>query len=394
MNILFISAMSPFSCSGGGEQRTHLLYKALSEIGDVYLIGCASENKRISDRHFELAATTRAGIKGIINSLWYRFLNLIYPDRSIDYLPFPMKWDIGDCFPGVKFDLVVHRGTHFIGLYHAWNIAPMVVDVDDEPVQAYDTIHKNSVSPLRRWLVRKIIRFMLKRILCHAEAFWLSNPNQKDSLRMGRPADILLNLPIVASGVSDDALKDANGDGYIFTVGALSHPPNYLGLDKFLSEVWPEVRRRYPSLAYKIAGKGLPGAYKAKWAKLDGIELLGFVEDMAALYKRALAAVVPIYSGSGTCIKVLESMAYSRVCISTEFGARGIDYDDISNKRTNILIYQDRESFIQALASIKEDEVFRKTQERLGREYYLRHFSYENFVNQVKSVVIRATKRG
>jgi glycosyltransferase involved in cell wall biosynthesis len=51
----------------------------------------------------------------------------------------------------------------------------------------------------------------------------------------------------------------------------------------------------------------------------------GTVDDVRPFYASAVAAVVPLRSGSGTRLKILESMAAGVPVVSTQLGAEGID---------------------------------------------------------------------
>ena len=60
---------------------------------------------------------------------------------------------------------------------------------------------------------------------------------------------------------------------------------------------------------------------RARWEINAGVSAPGFAPDLAALYQQANLVVVPIHSGGGTNIKVLEAMAYGRPCLVSSFVA-------------------------------------------------------------------------
>jgi glycosyltransferase involved in cell wall biosynthesis len=60
-------------------------------------------------------------------------------------------------------------------------------------------------------------------------------------------------------------------------------------------------------------------------AGIPGVEVTGTVQDVRPYYERALAAIVPLLSGSGTRLKILEAMAARVPVISTTVGAEGLD---------------------------------------------------------------------
>jgi glycosyltransferase involved in cell wall biosynthesis len=60
-------------------------------------------------------------------------------------------------------------------------------------------------------------------------------------------------------------------------------------------------------------------------SEIPEVRLVGAVPDVAPVYRDAHAVVVPIRSGGGTRIKVLEAFSYGRPVVSTPVGIEGIE---------------------------------------------------------------------
>lgn len=105
-------------------------------------------------------------------------------------------------------------------------------------------------------------------------------------------------------------------------VGGLHWPPNRLGLQWFLQKIWPKVSTKRQDVNLKIVG-AMDSRLHKKFQHLKRITWLGYVEDLKGLYETCSATIVPIFYGSGTRIKVLESAKFSRTCISTLLGVEG-----------------------------------------------------------------------
>src|SRR5690606_40348128 len=102
-------------------------------------------------------------------------------------------------------------------------------------------------------------------------------------------------------------------------LGTLSWPPNAEGVDWLARE----VAQRAPELRFVVGGRGLAPAI-ARRAREAGIELAGWVEDPAAFFRAAGTAVVPLRSGSGIAMKLLDAMRAGVPVVSTPSGARGL----------------------------------------------------------------------
>lgn len=103
-------------------------------------------------------------------------------------------------------------------------------------------------------------------------------------------------------------------------LGRLDWPPNKDGLKWLLDNVWPHVDHSTNTL--HIAGSG-NRAWLDKYKNGSGIKMHGFVDNIDDLYKMSDAALIPIFYGSGTRIKVVECYSKGRSMISTQMGAQG-----------------------------------------------------------------------
>lgn len=112
-------------------------------------------------------------------------------------------------------------------------------------------------------------------------------------------------------------------------IGSLDWIPNLEGLKWFANEVWPQVRAQVPNARFQIAGRNMPD-YLKNWNN-HGIEVLGEVDDQYQFMARQEILVVPLFSGSGMRIKIIEGMAMGRAVISTTIGAEGINYTAAEN---------------------------------------------------------------
>jgi glycosyltransferase involved in cell wall biosynthesis len=112
----------------------------------------------------------------------------------------------------------------------------------------------------------------------------------------------------------------------LFMIGSLDWLPNQEGLDWFLREVWPQVSVKYPGLELHIAGKEMPARFRE--LQLPGVTVHGFVESAAAFMQQYEIMLVPLLSGGGMRIKIIEGMAQGKCILSTTLGAEGIHVKD------------------------------------------------------------------
>jgi glycosyltransferase involved in cell wall biosynthesis len=109
----------------------------------------------------------------------------------------------------------------------------------------------------------------------------------------------------------------------VLFVGSLDYHPNQDAVHLLLREIVPRVRADVPNAIFRVAGRRPPEWMVADCAAAQ-VDLIPNPPDMAPLYRDATVAVVPLLSGGGTRIKILEAFAHGVPVVSTAVGAEGL----------------------------------------------------------------------
>jgi glycosyltransferase involved in cell wall biosynthesis len=112
-------------------------------------------------------------------------------------------------------------------------------------------------------------------------------------------------------------------------VGGMNDIYNCEAVKYFASAILPRIRAEVPRFRWRVVGRDPPKSLLELAADPDsGVELAGFVEDLLREYSGAAIVLVPLTSGGGTKLKVLEAMAIGRAVVTTPIGAEGITVRD------------------------------------------------------------------
>ena len=193
---------------------------------------------------------------------------------------------------------------------------------------------------------------------------------EKGRLRSLAPAARCDVLPNVYPAMSFPAKREHNPFRFLF-VGQLGYVPNADAVRWFVEEVWPRVRKRTDrEVALDVVGAGASRTLAWRLKSTSGVRFWARVETLDRIYSEAGAVIVPLRTGGGTRIKVLEAFARGVPVIATAVGAEGLD---VTNGR-DLLIADTDEDFADAcLRLIAEDdlrETLREHAHRLCRERY------------------------
>ena len=105
----------------------------------------------------------------------------------------------------------------------------------------------------------------------------------------------------------------------VLFMGLTTFKPNKDAIDFLVHDVFPYVVKRCPEAKLVIIGGKVK--HKRRWLLNPGI--IPF-EEVPAFVKACDVCVAPVFSGSGTRVKILEYMAANKPVISTTKGAEGI----------------------------------------------------------------------
>jgi len=143
----------------------------------------------------------------------------------------------------------------------------------------------------------------------------------------------------------------------VFT-GAMDYHANVDGVLWFCREIWPLLKKDFPPLRFTIVG-GKPTPAVLALAKLDGVAVTGFVDDVRPYYRDADVCVIPLRLARGVQNKVLEALAMGRAAVVTTKANAGIQAED----GTHLRLADAPEDFAAAVAVLLRD---RGQRERLG----------------------------
>ena len=157
----------------------------------------------------------------------------------------------------------------------------------------------------------------------------------------------------------------------LFHLGSLDWIPNLQALKWFLDEIWPLINNKYPGLKFYIAGRNTPQWLKE--IKSPGIIVTGEVESAADFMNSKAIMVVPLLSGSGMRLKIIEGMALGKTIISTSVGAEGIEY----TKDNEIIIANTPQEFLSAIEKCLNNKKYFEEVGQNARRLAL--LKYDNF---------------
>jgi glycosyltransferase involved in cell wall biosynthesis len=194
-------------------------------------------------------------------------------------------------------------------------------------------------------------------------------------------------VALIPTGVDTELLRPApeppaSPPRLLFT-GTMSYPPNHQGILWFAEQVWPLVRRTRPDAELDVVGKDPPDAVRALHGR-DGIAVHGFVPSMAPFFAGAHAVVVPILTGAGIRVKIVEAMSAGRALVSTALGWEGLAHVEPGR---HLLVADEPDAFAAAALRLLDDAGLRARMAADARALAEREYDWRALGDRLERVL-------
>jgi glycosyltransferase involved in cell wall biosynthesis len=394
VRIVFLSRWHPVPADNGSKLRISNLLKQLGRQHDVSLLTFADPSVRINEKSRETLAqwcrevqvfpykefepTSRRAVTGLL-SPQPRYLLDTYSEDFAAALDETLARTPVDLIVASQLGMVPYaaRRTAWPVLLEELELA-MFRDAARRPLRDLTAARARLTwLKLGRYVHQTLPRLDACTVVSPAERQHVLNITHDPS-----------NVYVVPNAVDGDSYRDGSGplepDSLIFA-GALTYDANFGGARWFLQRVYPSIIKATPTTRFRITG-GTAGVNVGALPKLAGCEITGYVPDIRPVIARSMVSVVPLQTGGGTRLKILESMALGTPVVSTSKGAEGLDV----THGDNILIADDPAEFAEHVSDIMRNPELRARLSAAGRELVQARYDWDVIGPMFCDIVARA----
>lgn len=340
-NLLAISSEPPWPLDSGGHLRTFHLLDALAAHMDVHLICPASESWIASNElPRDLACTiecvpvpdrTLLGEAGrVVSAQLSGQPYSMY--RRHDWPALRRRWS----------NALEERRPRYVWLDHidSFQYRPDTTGIRSRTVLDMHNVYSlilsrladESANPFRRVVLMNEARRLarMERLACGEVDAVVAVSRREAEHFTGLGAKNVWTAPngVNAAGISGSSSRpDAATHPIMLFLGAMSWQPNVSAAVHLARVIFPAVKARHPDVQLKIVGRD-PVPSVSELGNLSGVTVTGTVPDIGPYLSEAAVMVVPLESGGGTRLKILESFAAELPVVSTPVGVEGIDAED------------------------------------------------------------------
>jgi len=387
VNILQLVNRIPYPLTNGGNIATWNLSLALENLGNKITLACLNTKK-----HYQ----TPDILKGKVNQFLAIDIDTsIHPMKAalnlFSPIPYIAERFISDEFKVMLSELLRQNTFDIIqleGLYMAvylpeirkYTNSPVVLRAHNIEYKIWERIAANTRNPLKKLYFMGMsvsLKKYEKRILNQVDGVLYFTD---EDYRWAQTAGVNTRSVVIPAGVDLEAFSVGPQMHYPVSMGflgSLDWRPNQDAVCWFVSEILPLIQKKVPEVKFYIAGKHMP-LHLLKELSHASVIYLGEIPDAAQFLKSLDLMVVPLRSGGGMRLKILEGMAASRAIVSTSIGAEGIQVQS----GEHLILEDEKEGFAKACIDILQDQQFRTRLGNSGHKQAEKKYSWHNIAGE------------
>lgn len=283
-----------------------------------------------------------------------------------------------------KWDAIILESVYmmpYFDLIRSMFDGPVVLRAHNVEHIIWKRVLKNAKNPVKKRylaaLQRQLKAYELGAVKRVSAVACISDVDTK-YLREKSPDANVFTLPFALEEKKIE-FKEKEFDFHFGHIGSMDWLPNLVGLRFFVKEIWPKILKNIPLAQLHLAGRHFP----RNFPKYSGVIVHGEVEDAIAFMQSLDALIVPLLSGSGVRVKIVEAMQNGVPVISTPVGAEGLDL--VNGKHAYIC--ETATQYIEAMNLLKEntETICRNALERVQTQHSLK-YATEILISQLEKI--------
>ena len=270
----------------------------------------------------------------------------------------------------------------------------VILDEHNAVWQVMERLQKGATNPLSRWLLKREVRLMRKieGAACRrAQVVLAVSTHDREALQEVAGTAVPIEVvPITVDAERFRTTWEARDPqpNRLFTIGTMFWPPNSEGVLWWLREGYGHLRSLCPEVTYDIVGARPPQSLQTLAEQCAGVRLHGYVADAEPYWRQSTVLAVPLLSGGGVRVKILEAMAMGLPVVSTTVGCEGLDVQD----GVHLLIADTPKDFAHACATVLQDKVLARSLAQNARELILEKYDANVALRGLDEAYARANR--
>lgn len=337
MKILQISNRVPWPLNEGGTIGIYNYTRSFSELGHdvtLYCLDGLKHNTPIAEAKKELSKYAKTLIHPIDTDIkWDEAILHLIKNESYNVSRFyngVFEQEIATLLQNETYDIVQLEGT-FAAPYiatvrksHKGLLAMRMHNVEYEIWERLAFIERNLIKKLYLNLLAKQLKKYETKVIKEVDVVATVTDDDARKFKQLHPKGNYVTIP-AGIDLREWTYNPSETTNKWYHIGSMEWHGNLDAVDWFLKEVHPTLLNTDTEYQLLLAGKSID---KSLYENISQLMVQSDVPRAYDFVSKCDVCVVPLRSGSGIRLKILEAMAAGKLVVSTTIGAQGIDYED------------------------------------------------------------------
>lgn len=362
LRILFITPRIPFPLKDGGSIAMNQSLEGFMGQGcEVSLLALNTSRHWVDENtlpefYKKLQLFENVFVKTDVNPL-YAFFNL-FTDKSYNVARFinkQVEQSLIKILQKKEFDIIIFESIYtspYLQVVRKFTQAKCICRVHNIEHLIWQRLTDNEQSFFKKKYLNLLTNRLKNYELDIIKQFDLLLPisSIEEKYFKDNSLNKCIYLPFGIENIEMKISENKFQENSCYHIGSMDWAPNIEGVQWFLNEVWESAKDRLPDVIFYLAGRNMPASLLKK--ENSQLDVVGEVEDFVTFSLEKNIMIVPLLSGAGIRVKIIEAMNLGKTIITTSVGAEGIG----ATHQKNIFICDTPQSFIETLVFCFENK--------------------------------------
>lgn len=392
MKLFWITPEFPYPANTGGRNVMWNRLKYLSQNNEVYLFSISE-----SEEDIENVKKIEKQFQDI--RLYQRKRNIFTLMKSV-IKPYPclsrwnekLKTDLEHMFNDIKPDFVIVELPQMIGVLPSCIKKSHRVILEQHNIE-YRALRSIAVGdePLLKKIAYRIVANQMEKYeskIYNADFIQMYTFVSREEKRFFEEKYRLFNTLLMPIGANTSSFPKITHSHNILFVGKMSYQPNEDAALFLVKKVFPIIKEKIVDAKLYLVGKD-PSEKLRSSASGGDIIVTGTVDNLDEYYNLADLVVVPIMTGGGVNVKLIEALSHGKFVVTTPKGIEGTDFQS----NIDVLVEDDYKKFAKDCIIYLEHPEDYETIRSNGYEKIYANYSWQKVCSDFeKSLIVLANK--
>lgn len=382
MRVLLLTQVLPYPPDSGPKVKTYYVLKYLAQHHDVTLVSFVRESDKPEYIHHleslceqvvtvPISRSPVRDLRFLAQSLFQNQPWMMLRDQRPE-----MRDALKALAARTHFD-VVHADQLNMGQYALpFKDSRKVLDLHNALWVLYKRLSEtlSLTKPMKPVLMRdwRLLKRYEGQMCRDFDAVTAVSQEDKAALIEAGARDDITVIPIAIDTDEQAFIERQPSSPHIVHIGTMYWPPNIQGITWFLDEIYPRIKQQVPNVRCTLIGARPPASIVERGQADPSISVTGYVEDPLPYLRDSSMMAVPLLSGGGMRVKILNAMSQGIPMVTTTVGCEGI----AAQNGEDILIADEPQAFADASVRLLTDAALNDCITRSGRRTAEEKYDY------------------